>query len=91
MTFDPVAVPLGAKEFGYVTVYNSVAVSTTMPVGVIRAVKPGPTLVITAGLFPSEYCGIEAASRLYKQLQPENFEKGNVIIIPVVNMHGFQV
>eukprot|EP01052_Picozoa_sp_SAG31_P016954 SAG31_NODE_1142_length_9696_cov_3.874232_8_plen_98_part_00 len=91
MSFRPLEVPAGAKEFGYIDVYSSVAVTTTMPVGVVRSERPGPTLIVTAGLFPSEYCGIEAATRLYKHLQPESLAKGTVIVIPVVNLHGFQV
>ena len=33
-------VPAAGKEFGYVDVYSSVAISATMPVGVICAADP---------------------------------------------------
>jgi hypothetical protein len=66
------------------------AVGTTMPAGVIRSAVDGPTMVITAGLFPSEFCGIEAAGRLYQRLNPADLACGRLIILPCVNLQGFQ-
>jgi hypothetical protein len=40
MPFAPLEVPAAGKEFGYVDVYSSVAISATMPVGVICAADP---------------------------------------------------
>lgn len=88
--FSPATVPLGSKAFGHVPVVDSLAVSTSLPVGVVRAAKAGPTLAVTAGLFPSEYCGIEAASRLYAQTDSVDLRCGTLIILPCVNLHGFQ-
>ena len=66
------------------------AAGTTMPAGVVRSKVNGPTMVITAGLFPSEFCGIEAAGRLYQRLTPADLACGRIIILPCVNLHGFQ-
>ena len=35
--------------------------------------------------YPTEYCGVEAAGRLYQQTSPANLA-GKLIIVPVVNM-----
>ena len=88
--FAPDAVAAGTKAFGHVPVIDSLAVSTSLPVGVVRSVEDGPTLAITAGLFPSEYAGIEAASRLYAQTEPADLRCGTLLILPCVNLHGFQ-
>jgi predicted deacylase len=88
--FSPDAVPAGSKAFGHVPVVDSLAVSTSLPVGVIRSAHDGPTLAVTAGLFPSEYAGIEAASRLYAQTEPADLCCGTLLILPCVNLQGFQ-
>lgn len=88
--FSPADVPAGSKAFGHVPVIDSLAVSTSLPVGVVRSATDGPTLAITAGLFPSEYCGIEAASRLYAQTEPADLLCGTLLILPCVNLQGFQ-
>jgi predicted deacylase len=79
----------GNKKFEYTQVVDNPALSVKMPVGIINGVKDGPTLIVTGGLYPTEYCGIEAASRLYNNLMPEEI-KGTFISIPVINMHSFQ-
>ncbi len=89
MTFDPYKVPRGTKEFGYVPVVNNLLVDAKVPVGVVNGVKDGPTLIVTGGLYPTEYCGVEAASRLYQRVDPEKL-RGKFITIPVMNMPAFQ-
>lgn len=87
--FDPKNVKTGTKGFGYVKIVDNLATSVKMPVGVVKGVKEGPSMIVTGGLYPTEYCGVEAASRLYKVLDPEEL-KGTFITVPVVNMHAFQ-
>lgn len=87
--FEPLNVKPGSKSFGYVTVEDNLAVTVKMPFGVVNGHKPGPTLIVTGGLYPTEYCGVEAGSRLYRMLQPEQL-KGRFISVPVVNMYSFQ-
>lgn len=87
--FDPYKVPKGTKEFGWVPVVDNMLVDAKIPIGVVNGVEEGPTLAITGGLYPTEYCGVEAASRLYQQVDPEKL-RGQFITIPVMNMPAFQ-
>jgi predicted deacylase len=87
--FNPFDVKPGEKKFGYVKVIDNLAIRFEMPVGVIRGKKDGPTLAVTGGLYPTEYAGVEAASRLYKEIEPKDVT-GRFISIPVVNMPVFQ-
>ncbi|MCW4048434.1 MAG: succinylglutamate desuccinylase/aspartoacylase family protein [Candidatus Bathyarchaeota archaeon] len=87
--FNPLDVKPGEKQFGYVDVVDNLAVNIKMPFGVVNGVKSGPTLIVTGGLYPTEYCGVEAASRLYQMLEPEKL-RGRFISVPVMNMHSFQ-
>lgn len=59
-----------------------------LPVFVYHARKPGPVLLLTAGIHGDEINGIEVVRRmiLNKQLMPE---RGCVIAIPLVNVYGF--
>lgn len=59
-----------------------------IPFTVIRGVKDGPTLCVTAGCHPTEYSGIDAAIRLTREIKPENL-KGTLLVVPVVNIPGF--
>ena len=87
--FDPYNAPAGEKHFVYQNIINNDAIRVDMPIGVISGSETGPTLVVTGGIYATEYCGIEAASRMYRDFDPKNI-KGRVIIIPVVNMPSFQ-
>lgn len=87
--FDPFSVGVGEKKFGYVSVLDTVALSYDMPVGVVKGVGAGPTLAVTGGLFPTEYAGVEAASRLFHEIQPKDLN-GTLVVIPVMNMPVFQ-
>jgi predicted deacylase len=88
-SFDPYNVPAGEKQFVYQNIINNDATRLDMPIGVISGAEPGPTLAITGGIYATEYCGIEAASRMYRDFEPKKI-KGRVIIVPVVNMPSFQ-
>ncbi|MEM7501861.1 MAG: succinylglutamate desuccinylase/aspartoacylase family protein [Pseudomonadota bacterium] len=87
--YDAFAVPAGSKQFTYVNVVRNDAVSVDVPVGVVNGREEGPTVAVTGGIFSTEFCGIEAASRLYRDLDPRR-TAGRVLIVPVVNMPGFQ-
>lgn len=60
----------------------------SMPMYGICGKEEGKTLVITAGVHGCEYVGIETARRLWKSLEPAEM-KGQVIILPLVNVNGF--
>jgi len=55
----------------------------------IQGKKPGKTLLVTGGMDGDEYAGIEAAYTLAEQYKEGNFA-GRLVIVPVVNMPGFQ-
>jgi predicted deacylase len=78
-----------SKTFQYKTISDDITGKVEMPLGIIKGAKEGPTLTVTAGLMASEYCGIEAASRIYKQVQPDEL-KGTLIVIPVVNLSSLR-
>ena len=87
--FDPDSIKRGEKSWGYINILNSLATQFDMPLMVIKGHQPGPRFTVTAGLYPLEFCGVEAAGRLYQQIDPRNLQ-GEVIIVPVVNMPVFQ-
>ncbi|TFH15290.1 hypothetical protein E4H04_08635 [Candidatus Bathyarchaeota archaeon] len=88
-SIKPFKVEKGKKAFGYIEVIDNVAASYKMPVGVVNGSNDGPTIVVTGGLYPTEYYGIESASRLYQELDPMKLT-GRFISIPVINMYGLQ-
>ncbi len=77
-----------SKTFSYVTISKDTTGLVEMPVGIVEGGE-GPTLTVTGGLMGTEYCGIEAASRIFKQTQPETL-KGKLVVVPVVNLSSFQ-
>jgi len=85
----PLTVPQGTKQFAYHNVMNNDSARIDMPVGVINGERDGPTLVVTGGLFATEYSGVEAASRMYRDFKPEKLS-GRLIIIPVITLDAFR-
>ena len=85
----PFAVPSGTKQFNYYTIMNNDAARLEMPIGVVNGESDGPTLIVTGGLFATEYSGVEAASRMYRDFDPKHIA-GRVIIIPVITMDAFR-
>ena len=59
------------------------------PATVIRGDRPGKTVLITAGIHPGEYVGVEAAVELGRELRPEKID-GTVIIIKVISREEFE-
>ncbi|WP_164871821.1 succinylglutamate desuccinylase/aspartoacylase family protein [Solirhodobacter olei] len=58
-----------------------------IPYTLIEGTRPGPVLVITAGVHGSEFCSIEAATRM-TTMQPEELE-GTLLVLPILNVNGF--
>ncbi|MGH2614433.1 MAG: succinylglutamate desuccinylase/aspartoacylase family protein, partial [Thermomicrobiales bacterium] len=79
----------GQKQFGYLTVVERPVTNVVMPVGIINSGRPGPRVVISAGIHGSEYPGIEAANRLWRSLTPDSIN-GVVVMFPLVNVPGFE-
>lgn len=59
-----------------------------IPFTVIEGTRPGPCLLVTAGVHASEFCSIEAAVRL-QRTRPEDIA-GTLVILPILNMGGFR-
>lgn len=59
-----------------------------IPVHVFNAKKPGPVILIQAGLHGDEINGVETLRRM---LEGNSFElnKGAVVVVPIVNVFGF--
>ena len=87
--FNIDAIDSPSKTFTYITISDDITGKVEMPLGVIKGMKQGPTVTVTGGLMASEYCGIEAASRIFKQVQPNEL-KGTLIVIPVVNLSSLR-
>ena len=68
---------------------DTLAVNFNMPVMVVNGAHPGPTFTVTGGTYPTEFCGVEAAGRLYRSVSPANLT-GKLIVVPVVNMPVLQ-
>ena len=62
--------------------------SIRIPVAEIQGRSDGPVLSIIAGIHGAEYCGIEAAIRLSRELDADRLS-GLVRIVPVANVPGF--
>lgn len=62
--------------------------SLYMHVHAFRSAKPGPVLLLTAGIHGDEINGIETLRRMlrYRNLIPD---AGTVLVIPLVNVYGF--
>ena len=59
-----------------------------IPYAVIEGSRPGPCLLVTAGVHGSEYCSIEAALRLMRR-PPEGLA-GVVTVLPILSVSGFR-
>ena len=59
-----------------------------VPVHVLRATEPGPTLLLMGGMHGDEVNGIETIRRMVRRelLQPL---RGTIIAIPILNIYGF--
>src|SRR2546423_530756 len=55
-----------------------------IPVALVNGERPGPRVVITAGVHGGEFTGVDAATTLAEQLIPQEI-RGQVVICPVAN------
>ncbi len=60
----------------------------TMPVQVLHAAEPGPTLFVSAAMHGDEINGIEIISRLLQRIDLSGLQ-GTLIVVPIVNVYGF--
>lgn len=59
-----------------------------IPYAIIEGSRPGPCLLVTAGVHGAEYCSIEAALRLMRRA-PEGLA-GVIVVLPILNMSAFR-
>lgn len=88
--FDGISAEPGGRAFGHVKVGERPISDVTFPLSVIRSTQDGPTLLVTAGVHPSEYPGMEAAMRLMNGTQPEDLKQGTLVVVPIVNTIAFE-
>jgi predicted deacylase len=60
----------------------------TLPHTVLAGVRPGPTLLVTAGVHGDEYEGMAAVRRLRSTIAAEALS-GTLVLVPVVNRGAF--
>jgi uncharacterized protein len=85
---DVSSVP-GTKQSGRFRVGEKAASTIDLPVTVIQGRISGPTLVVLAGEHGCEYCGIFAAVRVIRDVQPENL-RGTLVVLPLANPPAFE-
>ena len=51
--------------------------------------RPGPTVLVTAGIHNAEYVGIQSAIELSNELKVSEL-RGSVVIVPLANRSGFE-
>ncbi len=76
------------KSSAELLIFERSAGHLSLPLTVIRGRASGPTLLVIAGVHPTEYAGIEAALRLANDVQAEQVT-GAIVIVPFVNLLGF--
>lgn len=87
----------GMKEKGWIEFkYMATGEPIRFPVGTIYGVNDGPTLLVLGGMHGSEFAGIDAAIRLYNEVDPKKLNGvlkiGMVYNLPAfVNNLGFVV
>ncbi|MEO5717798.1 MAG: M14 family metallopeptidase, partial [Chthoniobacterales bacterium] len=86
----PVLGPLtpGEKERHQVTLPGAALRDEPRPVVTITGTRPGPMLLVGAGVHGGEYPAIEAVIRLARELEPEAIA-GTVVLMPVLNLPAF--
>ena len=60
-----------------------------VPVVVLHGTEPGPVLCLTAGIHGDEINGVEVVRRSVEQIEPEG-QRGTVLAVPIVNLHGYR-
>jgi predicted deacylase len=56
---------------------------------ILSGTRPGPVLLITAGIHNAEFVGIQAAIELSQEIDPADLS-GTVVIVPLANRSGFE-
>jgi predicted deacylase len=65
-----------------------VGMRMAVPVWIARGQRPGKTLAVTAGIHGDEMNGVEIARRIFAEADPQELA-GTLVVLPVLNRHGF--
>ena len=88
--FDVAALPRGEKSTGWLEVSpRADGGMWQLPLLTVTGEKPGPTLVVLAGVHGDEYEGIEAIPVAYNQIEPAALA-GTVVMVPVCNVPAYE-
>jgi predicted deacylase len=88
-TVGPVTAPPGTMASGELTIAALRGEpGTTIPFTIVNGAKPGPVLVLTAGVHGAEYPPILALQRLRTSIDPKDLA-GTVIMVHVANMPSY--
>ena len=80
--------PGSSKEVSFNVAKLHTQTNIDVPVIIERSKKPGPTVVITAGIHGDEVNGVEVVRQIIaKGINKPT--KGTIICIPVINVFGF--
>jgi len=79
----------GEKEKGWLEFkYRATGEPIRFPVGTIHGTADGPTLLVVGGMHGSEYAGIEAAIRLFNEVDPRRL-RGTLKVGMIYNLPAF--
>lgn len=73
-------------QFNIAKLYT--ATNIEIPIIIERATKPGPTILITAGIHGDEINGVEIVRQLISK-KINKPKKGTIICVPILNVFGF--
>lgn len=60
-----------------------------IPVHVIHAREPGPSILLSAGMHGEETNGIEIIRKVISREEVQNIKRGTLVAIPVINVISF--
>ncbi len=85
---DAAALPAGKiHRFWFRAGDSALAQAWYVPVVVVRGAKPGPRLLLTAGIHGDELSGIAVLHRLARELDPKALS-GTLVMVPGLNTPG---
>lgn len=80
--------PEPGKHTRHLTCESREGPEVTVPVATVDGAADGPTLLVVAGVHGSEYVGIEATRRLFRETDPQAL-RGTLITVPVFGVPAF--
>lgn len=88
--FEGVGVPLGAsRDFAVPISQSSAGGTVTLPVRVLRGEREGPCVFVTGAVHGDELNGVGVVRGLLRADELA-LERGSLILVPVVNVLGFE-